>query len=373
MVESGSSDNNSEREEHNDLLAHFIEGTAVSEDAVRLREWLSANPDSGKMVHRFVDEVCLRDAASVDARAALKRVTERMTGNNKSASLLAIPSHANTIASDAIVEPIDSRSLRSVTGDPSFFSRESSAPTKSLKYVVAAGFALTLAFFAGWQLRPNQQINRPLNAIGSAYSTAAGQRATITLPDQSEVILNVSSRLETSADYAEGNRIVYLKGEAMFTVRHHGSAPFTVISENGRTEVLGTRFLVRRYSTDSVTTVVVRDGKVRVGGSTTLSAGQQGLIGDASRVSVQPAEMSRFSFTDGVLVLPEMRMVDALIKLNRWYDADIRLGAPVLESKTIGGEFTSGSLGDLVSFLELTLDVKVRRNGRVLTLFPKEA
>jgi hypothetical protein len=38
---------------------------------------------------------------------------------------------------------------------------------------------------------------------------------------------------------------------------------------------------------------------------------------------------------------------------------------------SIHGTYTTGSLTDLSSILELTLNVRVTREGRTLTLFPK--
>ncbi len=331
----------------NDLIRHFVEGTGSDEDVEQVDRWISSNPDSHYVVNRFVESAALRNLNAPDANEAFGRIRAKV--------------HSIDVPGRESKQQYSPKALHL------------GLSVKSFRYVFATGLALTLAFVAGWQLKSAQKAHIPINVVGSTYSTAAGQRATVVLPDQSEVILNASSRLETSSDYSDGNRIVYLKGEAVFTVRHHQDATFTVISENGKTEVLGTKFLVRRYQTDSVTTVIVKDGKVRVAGNTTLTAGEQAVFAAPGMVVMQPAEFSRFAFVDGVLNLPEMRISDALVELNRWYDVDIRLTSASLESRTIGGEFTSGSIGDLISFLKLILDVDVRRNGRILTLSPRDA
>ncbi|HXC24982.1 MAG TPA: FecR domain-containing protein, partial [Gemmatimonadaceae bacterium] len=61
----------------------------------------------------------------------------------------------------------------------------------------------------------------------------------------------------------------------------------------------------------------------------------------------------------------------AIVELDRWFDADIRLGDPMLEKQRIKGEFAAGSLADLSAILELTYNVRVVRDGRVLTLYPR--
>jgi transmembrane sensor len=221
-----------------------------------------------------------------------------------------------------------------------------------------------------------------------AYVTANGQRATIMLPDSSQVILNVASRLEVPADYERGNHHVRLVGEALFKIAHHDANPFTVTAGSSVTRVLGTSFLVRHYTTDSLATVAVRDGKVSVqavaaplGAQRTmapsgpvaviLTAMQQVLVGQGTRTAVKPTTAAQFGFATGVLTLNHMPLAAAIRELDRWYDADIRVSDPALMSHEVTGEFTTGSLTDLSELLDLTFGVRVVRDGRVLTLYPR--
>ncbi len=204
----------------------------------------------------------------------------------------------------------------------------------------------------------------------ATYTTGNGQRATIALTDGSTVVLGVASRLEVPADYPTGNRTLRLAGEALFTVRHGARTPFTVVTGTVVTRVLGTSFMVRQYPTDTATVVVVRDGKVAVR-SAVLTAAQQAEVGRSGAVHVGKADLSQLSFADGVLTLNAVRLSDAIPQLNRWYDADIRLGDPRLAGWRVTGECAAGALSDLVNILELTLNVRVVRDGRVLTLFPR--
>jgi ferric-dicitrate binding protein FerR (iron transport regulator) len=66
-----------------------------------------------------------------------------------------------------------------------------------------------------------------------------------------------------------------------------------------------------------------------------------------------------------------MPLVEAVPELNRWYDADIRLGDKVIQQQRIVGGFKAGSITDLVSILEMTYNVRVEREGRVLTLYTR--
>jgi ferric-dicitrate binding protein FerR (iron transport regulator) len=202
------------------------------------------------------------------------------------------------------------------------------------------------------------------------YTTANGQRANITLPDGSTVALNVDSRLDVPADYVTGHHTVRLVGEALFTVSRHEGTLFTVIAGPTTTRVLGTSFVVRHYPTDTTTTVAVRDGKVSVR-SLVLTAAQQVEISQTGVTRIDLADASQFSFATGVLTFDGVPLRDAIVMLDRWFNADIRLGDPALGTRQVTGGFTAGSLSDLTESLELTFNMRVVRDERVLTVYPR--
>jgi len=204
----------------------------------------------------------------------------------------------------------------------------------------------------------------------TTYATMNGERATITLPDGSHVTLGVASQLDVPTDFARRDRTLRLKGEAVFAVAHQGGMPFTVVAGATVARVLGTTFLVRRYATDTTTVVAVREGKVAVR-SVVLAATQQISVSLTGQTRLQPADAALFTFTTGVLTLEDMTLAHAIAELDRWYDVDIRLGDPALAMQGIGGKFLAGSVSDLAALLEMTFDVRVVRDGRVLTLYPR--
>lgn len=204
----------------------------------------------------------------------------------------------------------------------------------------------------------------------SVYSTNAGERATILLPDGSAVKLNVASRIQVPSNYSENNRKVVLDGEAIFSVDHSGGKPFTVISGSSVTRVLGTRFVVRHYQSDSVALIAVQNGKVSVGDKV-VSAGEEVLVSDIRVGQVTLIKASRFDFESGMLNLDKVTLMDAIPDLNRWYNADIKLGSEELAMRKIVGGFKAGSVTDLAAILELTFDVRVVRQERTIILYAK--
>lgn len=85
----------------------------------------------------------------------------------------------------------------------------------------------------------------------------------VVLTDGSEVMLSPKSELRYPARFTQKNRIVYLRGEAVFAVKRQAQ-PFLVYTGNMVTKVLGTRFVVRAFDEDRKITVQVLSGKVSV-------------------------------------------------------------------------------------------------------------
>lgn len=100
------------------------------------------------------------------------------------------------------------------------------------------------------------------------YVTQFGETRTITLPDQSTVVLNGNSRLSYPRYWPNHQaREVWLDGEAYFSVTHQtgppaGNAKFRVNTDDLRVEVLGTQFNVARRR--NKTNVVLSAGKVQL-------------------------------------------------------------------------------------------------------------
>ncbi len=334
-------------------LADYIANALPPEEILSVERWIEAHPERHELLRYMLQ-----------ARLDLRKEPE--------SEELQLPARVDAI-SKSIAAAITQRSPAAPKLAPTLTNtdakpRGSRYPSKRAWYALSAcvcGFVLLLA---SWR-KGDGSISIGTTRHSFAYTTANAERATITLPDGSTVLLNVASRLEVPVDYDRGNRTLRLEGEAFFTVSHHQGRPFTVIAGPSTTRVLGTSFLVRHYVTDTAATVAVRDGRVMVQ-SQVLAATQQVTVSTNGSSSVRAASANRFSFVSGVLVFSGMQLYEAIPQLNRWYDADIRLSDSTLAVRTIVGGFKAGSLTDLSAILEMMFTVRVVRDGRVLTLYP---
>ncbi len=81
-----------------------------------------------------------------------------------------------------------------------------------------------------------------LNLSSTSFSTEFAKSTEFTLPDSSEVILNVDSEIAFNKNNWDSERQVHLDGEAFFKVAK--GKKFTVSTEQGSVSVLGTQFNV---------------------------------------------------------------------------------------------------------------------------------
>jgi transmembrane sensor len=91
-----------------------------------------------------------------------------------------------------------------------------------------------------------------------------GRKSIVQLPDGSMVRLNSESRITYPEHFAHHERVVHLVGEAFFEVTEDKESPFSVVTGNINTTVLGTSFNIQAWQDDSTINISLAEGKVSV-------------------------------------------------------------------------------------------------------------
>lgn len=345
-------------------LDRYLAGIADPEERRLVEVWIAADP-----LRRIVWE---REGQipSAHACAVLERVLAGK-GNAASSSKTGARPSVMPVRAQLSGKGIGKLGTRTVWGGVLPLGRQP-LPARLRRWWMAvpvfAGAAGILLL--GWSAGLHHFGVRQRPVTYTTYATARGQRANITLPDGNTVMLNVASRLDVPSNYSAGNQALRLSGEALFTVTHHDDAPFTVTAAGETARVLGTSFVMRHYPDDTAAFLAVRDGKVTIR-STVLVAQQMTEIVRGKVSSARNVSPAQFAFVTGTLSISGMTLASAMPELGRWYDVDLRLGDPSLGALYVEGEFAAGAPSDLASILELALHVRVVRDGRTLTLFPR--
>ena len=158
------------------------------------------------------------------------------------------------------------------------------------------------------------------------FSTQKGQVSAVMLPDGSTATLNTNSKIRVR--YIDGARQVeLLQGEALFDVKSNPKQPFTVLTQQALTTVLGTTFGVKQnYKT---TDIKVLEGKVQVEynqssedysarGVHLLEPGQQSNVAVFEhKIGSHDANVD-FAWQHGQLVYRDLSLNDILMDLNRY-------------------------------------------------------
>jgi transmembrane sensor len=208
------------------------------------------------------------------------------------------------------------------------------------------------------------------------YVTPRGQRATVRLDDGTRVTLGAQSRLRWGEPLG-AQRDVYLDGEALFTVAHDPRRPFRVHVGDAVMQDLGTEFSVRGYADDGRVVVVVKSGQVALSPRETaaaqrvvLDAGDLGAMSARGVVTVQhDVDVDRYqAFADGRLVFVDTPLGDALVQLQRWYDAQFVVRDSTLLSATVTASFQGAGLDDVLRALTASLDMHAERRGSTVWL-----
>ena len=138
---------------------------------------------------------------------------------------------------------------------------------------VAAGVLIMVG--VGWQYftgRKDQKeyiVVKTVQKITDTVNTS-GHTINIVLPDRSVASLSAGSELRYPDPFENEKRIVFLNGEAMFTVMKNPAKPFTVHSAEITTTALGTVFTVTAPGESNTIKVLLQEGKVVIKSADTV-------------------------------------------------------------------------------------------------------
>lgn len=187
----------------------------------------------------------------------------------------------------------------------------------------------------------------------------AGEQVTVTLPDGSEVHLNATSSITYPKKFDAGFRQVKLQGEGFFSVKRNEEKPFSVITDQVKTTVLGTSFNIRSNAGKQVQ-VTVTTGKVRVELETksaealTLLPNQQATYLESTDQFVKTNVNSALytAWMDDLIIFDKTPLSEVLISLEKRYNVSILLEDKSAADCDITGKYKNGGLKNILEGLK---------------------
>ncbi|WP_438454816.1 FecR domain-containing protein [Vreelandella venusta] len=205
------------------------------------------------------------------------------------------------------------------------------------------------------------------------YATGIGEIREVTLSDGTHLVLDTDTAIDIRFD-AHQRRLHLLRGGVLITTSKTADArEFSVMTKEGLSYPLGTRFSVQQQSEN--THVAVYEGRValvRKGSDerTTLDAGQQAAMNTKRVMPPEPLDAIEQARFEGRLVAESMRVIEVLDILKRYRHGVIRC-APEVANRRVSGVFsledTDRALASLADALSLEL---IYRTPLWVTLTP---
>lgn len=211
------------------------------------------------------------------------------------------------------------------------------------------------------------------NLLTKRYETVYGQIKTVTLPDGSRVTLNANSLLKIPRfGFNEGNRAVWLRGDAEFLVIHTANHNRFVVHTPDQLEVqvLGTEFMV--FSRGRGSKVVLTKGSVRLRqpanpaiAPVTIAPGDVATLTPKGRLELKHHQpVAPFvAWKEHRFVFDNTSLTEISRQLNEQFGVRIILSDSTLAQRTLGGTFRAETATDILQVLTDLLDIQVQRTG----------
>lgn len=368
------------------IIAASLRGKANDEEQRTLREWLSVSTRNEKIYDGFKDGKRLeqkivesrqinweKDYQQFITKRQRTRKNRRMKTIIRYAAILTLPIVA---ASIFLLQKNDRQAIVSISevikpgehkavlitggGDRITLSDSTLSPIQEQN-----GMIVNVMNNKVFYTLPEDSLCTQESPIFNTLQIPRGGEYFLTLADGTEVWLNAETEIRYPVQFTGNKRVVYLDGEAYFTVAPDKKKPFTVVSTHASVSVLGTQFNFRAYPDEQDVQTTLVSGSVimqseKYKQQVKLVPGEQGVLEKRS-ANLTKLEVNTYLYTawkDGRFAFRDARLEDLFNILARWYDLSIFYQSP--EAKDIRFTGDLNKTDDFKSILKI-----IEQNERV--------
>lgn len=242
-----------------------------------------------------------------------------------------------------------------------------------------AASLLCIALAAGFIYRysvPGTRAEQPMAAAAYKVITAPyGQTVKLMLTDGTVVHLNAGSELRMPVIFQDTLRTIHLRGEAYLEVAKDAARPFTVVTAGATVRVLGTVFNVRAYPDESLTTVTVEEGKVRVSntsGRHVLLTRNQAAVCSTVTGELESHNVYADNYTGwrmGVLSFKDQPLTEIAAALERRYAIQVVIQNRKMATHRFTGKFNNPALATLVENMSMVMQFQYTLQEKRLVIY----
>ncbi|WP_418185567.1 FecR family protein [Aliarcobacter vitoriensis] len=234
---------------------------------------------------------------------------------------------------------------------------------RTKKFMIAASVFLCIGFGTDYYFVPVYSQN---------FVSAQELQNTITLPDDSKIVLDVNSNL--NVDYYKSSRkIDFVDGRAIFYVAKDKEKPFIIKTKDAEIEVVGTTFEVSNINNSF--SVKVKEGTVKVTSNrkyTYLNQGDKIEINEDKKMDFEKVEVENIaSWENGFLVFNKTTLKDSLAEFSRYKDLKIEFQDERVAKIQITGKFAINDFDKFLVSLPKIYSIKVDKKENIFKFSKK--
>lgn len=217
--------------------------------------------------------------------------------------------------------------------------------------------------------------SEPNNIIQPDYQTIfipIGGEYKLVLADGTKVWLNSDSHLQFPTTFTGNKREVYLDGEAYFEVVPNKKQPFIVKTSSMEIKVLGTKFNVKAYPSDTDIYTTLAEGSVKTyspitGIGCTLTPNQQSQYSKMTgQITTKKVDAQSFiGWTKGVFIFDNETLEEIMKQLGRWYGTQTIYQSDDLKKYRFSGYVNRfDNISTILKMIEKTYNIKFNIQGK---------
>lgn len=232
--------------------------------------------------------------------------------------------------------------------------------TLSIWYKVAAGLIIGLsAGLLGYYIYRSNDTAPVQITIATVKKSE-----TVTLPDNSTVVVNRNSNISYAEGFGKASRDVNFSGEGFFSVQKDASKPFVIHTPEANIRVVGTQFNVR--SIGGVLEVNVQEGKVLVYttvDSVLLEAGHSASLETGKPIKViNSIDLNQWGYASRKFVFQDVPLAEVFESIEKAYPYTIDVGNKDIKNCRLTAAFDHVSAREMLNLIGETLDLTIQEN-----------
>lgn len=197
------------------------------------------------------------------------------------------------------------------------------------------------------------------------------------MPDGTCIKLGANTSISYTSEYGVKKRAVILDGEGFFDVAKDEQKPFVVISGDQCISVLGTKFNVRSYPSDTVFITTLLEGSVKFVASNfesgkVLRPGEQ-LKYNRSNTQVEISVVDTdevVSWLNNYYTFQPQSLKEILARMSHVYDVTFECLDTTIVNKSFRGTFYQGQdLSDFLDVIGLATNLKYEKQDGKIVLY----